>query len=216
MNQYSTVFFDLDGTLTDPKEGITRCIQYALDQLGEPSFSQDELASCIGPPLRESFGRLLQTNDTARKEQALKLYRDRFATVGLFENIVYPGVRELLADLGSMRVFLATSKPRVYAERILSHFELAACFHGIYGSEMDGRFEKKPDLLQHMLTLEHLSAESTLMVGDRDHDIIGARQNACGAMGVTYGYGSIEELSSAQADHICHSPEEVAAFLGRC
>ena len=216
MNQYSTVFFDLDGTLTDPKEGITRCIQYALEQLGGPDFSQDELVSCIGPPLRESFGRLLQTDNKERKEQALKLYRGRFATVGLFENSVYPGVRELLADLGSMRVFLATSKPRVYAERILAHFGLAAYFHGIYGSEMDGRFEKKPDLLRHMLTSEHLSAESTLMVGDRDHDIIAARKNACGAMGVTYGFGSIEELSSAQADHLCHSLEEVAAFLRPC
>ncbi len=140
MNQYSTVFFDLDGTLTDPKEGIARCIQYALEQLGGPDFSQDKLASCIGPPLRESFGRLLQTDNNERKEQALKLYRGRFTTVGWFENSVYPGVQERLADLRSMHVFLATTKPRVYAERILAHIGLAAYFHGIYGSEMDGRF----------------------------------------------------------------------------
>ena len=212
MSQYSSVFFDLDGTLTDPREGITRCIQHALEQLGGPSCSQDELTFCIGPPLRESFGLLLQTDDADLIEQALGLYRDRFSTVGLFENTVYPGVREMLEQLQRQTVFLATSKPRVYAERILSHFELSGYFEGIYGSELNGRFENKTDLLRHVLTSERLAASSTLMVGDREHDIIGARQNACGAMGVTYGYGSEDELRSAGADHICHSPQEVATF----
>lgn len=211
----SAILFDLDGTLTDPLEGITRSIQHALDGFGARNRTRVELAEFIGPPLRGTFGLLLETQDPLVIERAMTLYRERFSVVGLFENEVYPTIPEMLATLRAKQytLYIATSKPRVYAEKILEHFSLAQYFAGIYGSELDGRFDNKGELIAYILERERLSPATTVMVGDRSHDIIAAKQNGLRSIGVTYGYGTYEELTQADADLICGSPTDIVAFF---
>src|SRR5215469_15757660 len=205
----STLFFDLDGTLTDPKPGITRSIQYALGRLGRLVPSQDELAWCIGPPLRASFVALLGGEDHA--DRAVALYRERFGEVGLFENSVYPEIETVLAKLSQsgFRMFVATSKPHVFARRIIDHFGLARHFEYVFGSELDGTRVHKADLIAYALEQTGADASRSLMIGDRSHDVLGAKANGMDAIGVTYGYGSREELISAGARHLCATPRAV-------
>ena len=204
---------DLDGTLTDPATGITNCIAYALNTLGVIAPVARDLHFAIGPSLRDSFSRLLQTKDTVIIERAMVLYRERFADTGLFENIVYDGVPEMLTELKmrNYRLLLATAKPHVYARRILAHFNLATPFDGIYGSELDGTRQHKADLLRYLLERENIDPSSAVMIGDRHHDIDAARVHGCRAIGVTYGYGSAEEL--AHADRLCDSPAHIAETI---
>ncbi|HKR01865.1 MAG TPA: HAD hydrolase-like protein [Pyrinomonadaceae bacterium] len=215
LDSIKNVLFDLDGTLTDPVEGITRCIQYALERMSAPLLSRAELQLHIGPPLRSTFAQILKTDDSLRVERGVALYRERFSEVGMFENEVYEGVPEMLAALraSSKRLFVATSKVEVYTHRILEHFHLSGYFEGVYGSHPDGRFDNKAELIGHLLGNESLRAEETVMVGDRKYDVTGARENGCFAAGVTYGYGSEGELVEAGADWICSSPLEVAALF---
>jgi phosphoglycolate phosphatase len=210
------VLFDLDGTLTDPVEGITRCLRYALETLGATSPPLSQLAAYIGPPLRVTFAELLNADRNASAvEQAVQLYRERFSTVGLFENDPYPGVVEMLRTLRAIgfRLYIATSKPHVFAQRILRHFALDGYFAAVYGSELDGRHDDKGELVQFLLQQERLSGSETVMVGDRSHDVLAARQNSVLAMGVTYGYGTEGELLQAKADFLCHSPADVMKCL---
>ncbi|WP_407166319.1 HAD family hydrolase [Bradyrhizobium sp. ORS 111] len=203
------IFFDLDGTLTDPKPGITGSIQYALRKLGRPVPSQDELTWCIGPPLRASFATLLGGEEYA--DQAVALYRERFGDVGLFENAVYPDIVEVLATLrqGPRRMFVATSKPHVFATRIIAHFGLSGYFDHVFGSEFDGTRVNKVDLLAYALEQTGADPAQAVMIGDRSHDVIGAKRNGIRAVGVTYGYGTAEELIEAGASHLCASPRAV-------
>jgi phosphoglycolate phosphatase len=205
----ATLFFDLDGTLTDPKPGITGSIQYALGKLGRPVPSQHELAWCIGPPLRASFVTLLGGEDHA--DRAVTLYRERFGDVGLFENSVYPEIEPVLAKLSQsgFRMFVATSKPHVFARRIIDHFDLAHHFEHVFGSELDGTRVHKADLLSFALEQTGVDASRSLMIGDRSHDVLGAKANGMDAIGVTYGYGSREELIAAGARHLCVSPRAI-------
>jgi phosphoglycolate phosphatase len=205
----ATLFFDLDGTLTDPKPGITGSIQYALTRLGREVPSQDELAWCIGPPLRASFVMLLGGEEHA--DHAVALYRERFGDVGLFENSVYPEIAGVLAKLSQsgFRMFVATSKPHVFARRIIDHFGLNPHFEHVYGSELDGTRVHKGDLLAYALEQSGVDASRSLMIGDRSHDVLGAKANGIDAIGVTYGYGSREELIAAGARHLCASPRAV-------
>lgn len=210
-----TVLFDLDGTLTDPKIGITTCIQYALHQLDYESPETEQLLWCIGPPLTVSFAKLLQTNDKALIDRAITLYRDRFATIGLFENALYPQIPETLKSIraAGYQTYIATSKPHVFAKRIIEHFDLSSLFDGIYGSELDGTRSDKAELIQHILLTENLIPAKTVMVGDRSHDAIGAKKNHLLAIGVTYGYGTEEELKLHGVDLIANSPEEITQYL---
>lgn len=209
------VLFDLDGTLTNPIEGMIRCFHYALERMSEPLPTRDELQLHIGPPLRSTFSQILKTADEANIEKAVSLYRERFAAAGMFENEVYEGVPEMLAALKSSRkrLFVATSKVHVYTHEILKHFELNGYFDGVYGSELDGRLDNKSDLIRHLLASESLVPGETLMIGDRKYDIKGAKENNCFAAGVTYGYGSMEELTEAGADYLCHRPSDVAKLF---
>ncbi|MFQ4144838.1 HAD family hydrolase [Chlorogloeopsis sp. ULAP02] len=211
----SAILFDLDGTLTDPKLGITRCIQFALSELGQKSPDADELHWCIGPPIKDSFSLLLNTSDHTVLAQAISLYRSRFATIGLFENSLYPQILETLDTIcfAGYRIFVATSKPHIYATRIIEHFGLSSLFDGVYGSELDGSRSVKSELIHHILVTEQLSPSAVVMVGDRSHDIIGAKRNSITAMGVTYGYGTEEELKKNGADLIVHTPDEIARLL---
>ena len=209
----TNVLLDLDGTLTDPATGITNCIAYALTRVDVAAPSPNDLHFAIGPPLRGSFATLLKTNDTVLIERAMVLYRERFAETGLFENIVYNGVPEMLADLKmrNYRLLLATAKPHVYARRILAYFNIATPFDGIYGSELDGTRQHKGDLLAYLLERENIDPSSAVMIGDRHHDIDAARVHGCRTIGVTYGYGSAEEL--AHADRRCDSPAQFAETI---
>jgi len=207
------LFFDLDGTLTDPKPGITRSIQYALRKLDRAVPSEDELTWCIGPPLRASLQKLLGDEDLA--DRALALYRERFADLGLYENQLYPSIAGTLAGLATSRrrMFVATSKPHVYAERIIAHFGLADCFEHVFGSELDGTRTDKTELLRHALSVTGVDPAQTIMIGDRSHDMVAARNNDMTAVGVLYGYGSHAELVEAGAHRLCAAPEDLITHI---
>ena len=207
-----TIYFDLDGTLTDPKPGITRSIQYALQKLDHPTMpTEDELTWCIGPPLRASFVRLLGAETSA--DLAVSYYRERFSDVGLYENGVYDGIGAVLTKLGAAghRLFVATSKPHVFAERIIDHFGLRDHFERVFGSELDGTRVDKSHLLEYALKQASVDPARTLMIGDRSHDMVGAKNNGMKGIGVLYGYGTRDELLDAGAHHVCATP---GAILG--
>ncbi|MCF4967381.1 HAD family hydrolase [Nostoc sp. CMAA1605] len=211
----SVILFDLDGTLTDPKLGITRCIQFAISELGHSPPDADKLDWCIGPPIKDSFSQLLNTSEETVLAQAISLYRHRFATIGLFENSLYPQIVETLEAirLAGYQTFVATSKPHIYATRIIDHFRLSSFFNYVYGSELDGTRSVKSDLINYILLAENLEPTNVVMVGDRSHDMIGAKHNGVTAIGVTYGYGTEEELITYGADLIARTPDEIARLL---
>ncbi len=212
------ILLDLDGTLTDPQLGITRCIRFSLEKMGRDVPPADQLLWCIGPPLKHSFASLLASDDDDLLSTALGHYRERFAATGLYENSVYPAVPEALRAISAAgrRLFLATSKPVVFARRILDHFGLAGFFDGIYGSELDGRRVDKTELIGYLLDREGISRQTAMMVGDRRYDIIGGKNNGIATAAVTYGYGSSSELAAARPDFLFHHPAElVAALTGR-
>ena len=207
----NTIFFDLDGTLTDPKPGITGSIQYALEKLGRPVPSQDELTWCIGPPLRTSLVVLVGEADADR---GVALYRERFGDVGLFENSLYPGIEATLAALKPQaRLFVATSKAHVFADRIIDHFGLRPHFEHVFGAELDGTRAHKGDLLAWALERTGTDPARAVMIGDRSHDIVGAKKNGIDGIGVLYGYGSREELLEAGAVHLCATPRAILDHL---
>lgn len=209
------VLFDLDGTLTDPREGITRCIQFSLARLGRVPPSEDDLLWCIGPPLKNSFSRLLESNDGALLDLALSHYRERYTESGIYENQVYPDIDQTLQKIreSDCRLFLATSKPTIFATRILEHFGLTQFFHGIHGSELDCRLCDKGDLVAHIIQVWNLVPSLTLMVGDRIHDVIGGKRSGIMTAIVKYGYGSPRELEAAESDFVFESPSEIANFI---
>nr|NJM04443.1 HAD hydrolase-like protein [Desulfobacula sp.] len=209
------LLFDLDGTLTNPFQGITTCIAHALERMGITSPPKAELGWCIGPPLRSSFAKLLAGDDPERIEKALGLYRERFSTAGLFENEVYEGIPGALEALQAMghRLYLATSKPRVYAQRIMDHFDLSPYFTGIHGAELDGVRNDKTSLISHILEQESIAVSETVMIGDRKYDMIGAGDNGVCAFGVLWGYGTREELKSSGASAFIETPYKLASAL---
>ncbi len=212
--EVASICFDLDGTLTDPRSGITRSIRFAMEKLGRAVPDEAELTWCIGPPLLGSFEKLLGNKPEARA--ALILYRERFSDIGLYENEIYPDVREALGALkiSGRRLFVATSKPTVYATRIIEHFNLSAYFETVFGSELDGTRSDKTDLLSWLLEQKRLDPSVTSMVGDRGYDVIGARNNGMDAIGVLYGYGARSELIEAGAARLCARPGDLPTVLG--
>lgn len=211
--------FDLDGTLTDPEPGITRCIRFALEQLELPVPHQTQLQSWIGPPLRASFSDWFKQNqlkDNAdQADQALALYRQRFAQTGLFENTPYLGIRTLLENLNQQgkQLFVATAKPTIYASRIIQHFKLDEFFTEIHGSELDGSNSNKADLLRKIIAQHKLKTEDCLMIGDRHYDINAAKHHQISNIGILWGYGSVAELNHAGADNIVNTVKQLATKL---
>ncbi len=212
MNSPDQIYFDLDGTLTDPYEGITKCILYALDKLGFPHPSDDFLYGCIGPPLYDTFPQLVGEELTL---QAVDLYRERFNDIGWQENILYDGVLEALEAVrrDGHTLFVATSKPHEQAKRIVEHFGMGSYFETVYGCELDGTRSKKTELLEYAIA-QNPGAVKRTMVGDRKHDLIGATANGMRPIGVSYGYGSIEELAAAGAVDIAAVPDELPCIIG--
>ena len=209
------LLFDLDGTLSDPRPGIVRCMRYALQGVGASPPSDDVLASFIGPSLRQTFGTLLRTSDRQLIEQVLALYREQYGDRGLFENQLYDGILQMLEDvrLTASAAFVATLKPKPYADRIVRHLGLDPYFTGVYGAELEGRFDDKVELLDHLLATEKIAAERAVMIGDRAGDIAAARAHGVRSVGVLWGYGSEAELADAGADRLCATPGELAACL---
>ena len=210
MRVITNILFDLDGTLTDPAEGIVRCIQHSLTTLNHDCPPSEELTRYIGPPLRDAFVSICNSSDEVFIERAVAIFRERFSTKGMFENVPYAEVSEMLTDLDSYQLYVATSKPQVYAEKILKHFSLADHFIEIHGNDLAGRLDDKADLVRELLERRGLVPEETIMVGDRKHDVIAAKKNGIVSLGVAYGYGSKEELVGAGVDYLCNSPAQVA------
>jgi len=210
------ILLDLDGTLTDSSEGITKSLQYALEKLGRPVPVSEDMLCCIGPPLLHSFLEHFQVQPRSLAEQAVGFYRERYNRQGQFENRVYQGIPETLDILQArgFSLYLATAKPEVQARSILDHFKLSPYFTEIYGSGLNGAFSDKGELINHILRQEDLSVNDTVMVGDRKYDMIGAGKCAVRKIGVTYGFGTQEELSEAGADYIIDSPEDLTSLLG--
>jgi phosphoglycolate phosphatase len=207
----AALLFDLDGTLVDPEPGIVGSVRHALNAMGREIEPDLDLTWVIGPPLRQSFGALLAGQGDP--EVALGLYRERYGTIGLTEAEVYPGIPQALEALGRppTRLIVCTSKPRVFAVRVLEHFGLARHFSAVYGAELDGRFDDKAELIAHLLEAERLSADRVLMIGDRKYDVVGAARNGVAAIGVLWGHGDEAELRAAGAGRLCRQPEALAA-----
>ena len=205
------VYFDLDGTLTDPYEGITKCILYALDELGFPHPDDDYLYSCIGPPLWDTFPEMVGEELTRK---AIDLYRERFVDVGWKENKPYDGIVDALDEVAAAghTMFVATAKPHMHAARIIEHFGMGEFIHNVYGSELDGRRASKTDLLAFAIDLNR-GATRHIMIGDRKHDLLGAVANNMTPIGVAYGYGSVEELEAAGATAIAGAPGDLPKLI---
>ena len=211
----SYLLFDLDGTLTNPQEGITKCVQHALKafQIDEPDLAK--LIPFLGPPLIQSFMDFYGfTEDQAR--QAVAVYRERFGTVGLFENFPYPGIQEMLKQLQAQGKMLAvaSSKPGVYVHRILEKFELAQYFQVIEGSNLDGtRVDKKEVIAEVLAQLGNPSSDQLLMIGDRKFDVIGAREMGFGCVGVRFGFAAPGELEESGALYIAETVDDLTQYL---
>jgi phosphoglycolate phosphatase len=210
------VFLDLDGTLTDPSPGIAACFLYAARVLGHADLSTAQVRRFIGPPLREAFGEILATNDVDRIEEAVVIYRERFGSVGLFENSVYPGVVEALARLqrAGHPLSVVTSKPAPYAERIVAHFGLAEHLPHVFGAELSGERATKAEQIEHALASLGVAPAQACMVGDREHDVLGARAHGVAAIGVTWGFGSRAELEAAGAERVVDTLDELVQAIG--
>lgn len=213
MKEYSHILFDLDGTLTDPREGIINSIQYALKHYGI-NRKNHELLHFIGPPLHKSFQEIFETEEKAF--EAVAVYREYFAKKGLFENILYKGIPELLESLNKEKktLFVATSKPTIFAEQILHHFNIHHHFKGVIGSNLDGTRTEKKDVINEILNqLSEINTKDFLMVGDRKYDIIGAKHFGIDTVSVTYGYGSLEELKNEKPTYIVHDVSALTKLL---
>ena len=206
--KYKNYLFDLDGTLTDPGLGIKNSIRYALDKAGLSALDEATLNCFIGPPLLDSFQKYCGATPDEAKE-LLRLYREYFSVTGLFENEVYRGVPELLDKLcrRGAKVFLATSKPELFAVKILEHFDLMKYFTFAGGSTMDETRTAKAEVIDYVLKSANIKAEESVMVGDRKYDIEGGEKCGLDTVGVTFGYGTESEF--ADADYIINSPEEL-------
>lgn len=205
------VLLDLDGTLIDPRPGFVNCIRHAFHALKIDPPSDVDIASHIGPPLEETLAKLLCFEQQKHIPNAVRLYRARYSSAGLYENSMYDGIQDALESLydRGARLFLATSKPRAFAIRILENFEITRFFSGIYGSGFDGSLSDKRHLLAHLLEQESLQAEESVTVGDRAHDVRGALANGVRPLGVLWDYGTLKELREAGAQALVRDPIEL-------
>lgn len=207
-----TILFDLDGTLTDSGEGIINCARLALEHFGLPIPSREEMRIFVGPPLNETFVKFgVREEDT---DEAIRIFRSRYIPIGKFENKPYPGIRELLDALRARghRLYVATSKPETTAREVLEHFQLADFFQDICGASMDLSRSSKEDVIEYLL---HLNGrpDNMVMVGDTVYDIVGAAAHKIPGIGVSWGYGSTEEMRSAGAAAIAQTPQHLLELL---
>ena len=213
--KYDTILFDLDGTLTDSADGIINSIVHALKHYRLPHDDREALRRFVGPPLPESFERYCGFSSEKAKE-AVAVFREYFSEIGIFENTVYEGVPEMLGTLkeAGFTLAVATSKPEVFAERILARFDLAKYFTAVAGATMDEKRTNKAEVIRY--ALEKLGGREhsrVLMVGDREHDILGAKAVGLDSLGVLYGYGDLAELTAAGADLLAQTPADICRLI---
>lgn len=208
------ILFDLDGTLTDPFLGITRSVAYSLKSFGIEVDDLETLKPFIGPPLDVSFREYYHMGE-AQSWKAVEKYREYFSKKGLFENKVYEGMEGFLQSLLNMdmKLYVCTSKPEVFAKEILDYFSLTPYFTGVYGATLDGSLKNKGDVIAHCIKQEQLNIQDCMMVGDRQHDIVGAHQNQIPCIGVLYGYGSLEEFQEYHCDYIAKDLIELKKII---
>ena len=209
------LLIDLDGTLTDSRQGIINCLQHALAENGLPVPEAKDLLWCIGPPLLETLKKLVGPDSLDRFDPVVKSYRERYSVAGVYENSVYPDVENALVELRELghTLHVATSKAEVFAKQIIAHFSLNQYFVSVSGSDLDGTRANKADLIAHILDREKIAKPDVVMIGDREHDIIGAKKNGIPAIGVLWGYGTGAELMGAGAKACVRVPQLLAASL---
>ncbi|MDR2115616.1 MAG: HAD family hydrolase [Planctomycetaceae bacterium] len=211
---YINILFDLDGTLTDPYKGITNSIKYSLEKFDIIENDNEKLKSFIGPPLEKSFMEHYNFDkNTAQK--AIRYYREYFSEKGIYENILYEGIENVLKELNNKNknCILATSKPETFALKIVQYFQIEKYFKHIIGSNMEGTFIEKEDIIKYILKKYQLRNEVTIMVGDRKYDIIGSHKNRIDCVGVLYGYGTREELQNEKPTYLCNRVNELLQLL---
>ena len=216
-SKYKYALFDLDGTLTDPGEGITKSVQYALAKFGINVENRQELFCFIGPPLHESF-EIYYGFSRPDAMKAVDCYREYYAVKGIFENLVYDGIPEALEKLqkSGVKICLATSKPEIYAKQILEHFNLDGYFTAVAGSEMDGTRTKKAEVVERaLMLLGNPDVKDCVMIGDREHDVLGGAAHGLDTVGVLFGYGSRKELEHAGATYIAAKPIDIVNIINK-
>ncbi len=215
MKKYDTVIFDLDGTLTDPGEGITRSVEYALEKFGITVADRRELYKFIGPPLVDSFERFYPLSP-AEASRAVDYYRERYRDVGLFENTPYEGIENVLSELkeNGIKLLVATLKPTEFSVRILEKFGLAKYFDAVAGAVMDNHTkETKADIIAKAAKMSNADLSQAVMIGDRHHDMEGAKEYGIDSIGVLWGYGSKEELTDSGASYIAKTPKDILKIV---
>jgi len=215
MKKYEYVLFDLDGTLTESAPGIINSVSYALQKFGIEVQNKETLKRFVGPPLSDAFENFYGFSH-AQATKAIEYYREYFKDKGIYENSLYDGIPELLKALSEagLKLIIATSKPELFAKRIAAHFGIDKYFSAVIGATMDGSLSAKQDIIARVIATQKLSEkESVIMVGDRHHDIEGAKSNGIDSIGVLYGYGSRNELENAGATYIASTPHDVKKFL---
>ena len=214
--RYSHILFDLDGTLTDPGEGITNSAMYALNKLGIDERDRTKLYKFIGPPLVDSFKEFYGLSDEMAW-QGVKFYREYYSDKGIFENSVYEGIYEILDTLSSsgIKLYVATSKPTMYTEIILEKFKLSEYFELVSGSDMDEKNSDKATIIKNAIEKGQIPKDKAIMVGDRKFDILGAGANNIDSVGVLFGYGDKKELVDAGAVYVIESPKELLNIIER-
>ena len=214
---YRVILFDLDGTLTDSGEGITKSVQYAIEKLGMGEYPLEELRSFVGPPLMEQFMNFCHISQECAKE-AVGYYRERYSLVGLYENRLYDGIQQLLKELKEQGYLLgvASSKPEYFVDKILQYFSLDSYFDAVVGSELSGQRTSKSEVVEEALGRLGVSdrRQEVVLVGDRKYDVLGARAMGIDCVAVSYGYGDMQELMEVNPVYIAKSVEELADFFG--
>ncbi|NBI29704.1 HAD family hydrolase [Chengkuizengella marina] len=212
--KFNTILFDLDGTLTDPKIGITKSIQYALAKFDIDVKDLNKLESFIGPPLHQSFMEFYSFNETKAKE-AVVYYREYFAEKGLYENELYDGIVQLLLELTKQnkQLYVATSKPTFFADKVLQHFDIKKYFQFTSGSNLDGTRSDKAEVIQYLIENKGLDLNDIVMIGDRKYDLIGAQNNGVASIAVGYGYGSKQELLEKNPTYYVETVKELQDVL---
>ena len=210
-NDFQYILFDLDGTLTDSGEGITKAAQYALKHFGIEVEDLNDLRKFVGPPLRDSYKNFYDFDDE-KAEIGITKFREYYTDKGIYENKVYDGVEETLKALkdNGKKLIVATSKPEVHAKVVLHHFDLAKYFDFIGGADLEETRVRKSDVIKY--SMENVGIDDlskVIMVGDREHDIIGAKENNIKSIGVLYGYGDVVELTQARADYVVEKPQDI-------
>lgn len=214
MRKYQNILFDLDGTIIDSKIGITNGVKHALKHFGFEIPPTEELYKFIGPPLREAFAKYYNLSKEDA-EIATEKYREFYKVTGIKQNSLYQGIAQVIKGLkdNKRKILLATSKPETFAKQILADLKIAKYFDFVAGATFDGRRDKKGDIIKYAINETGISVEQSIMIGDRNHDIIGAKEVEMDSVGVLYGYGSLEELKNAGATYIVRNVEELMEKL---